>query len=70
MRLYHLLEEGKLLMSHHQRRINLLKAKKGASKRHSDYIDMIDKLISVAELKDMTEDEWGIHLYENQWFSR
>ena len=26
-------------------------------------MDRIDKLISVAELKDMTEDEWGIHLF-------
>ena len=26
-------------------------------------MDRLDKLISVAELKEMTKDEWGIHLF-------
>ena len=55
------LEEGKLHMPHHQRQINLLKAKKGSGESHSDIKDRLDKLISGAELDKMTKDKWEIH---------
>ena len=58
-----LLKEGKLRIPCHQRQNNLLKAKKGGSERCNDFMDKLDKLISVAEMNDMTEDEWGIHLF-------
>ena len=50
-------------MPRHQRRINPLNAKKGGGKRHSDFLDKLDKLVSVAELEEMTKEDWGIHLF-------
>ena len=55
-------EEGKLRMPQHQRRLQLLKAKRG-SEKHSDFLDKLGNLLSVAEFDSMTGDEMVIHLF-------
>ena len=54
--------EGKLRMPVHQRRLQLLKVKRGST-RHSDFIFQIGKLMSVAEFTGMSEDQMLIHLF-------
>ena len=55
-------EEGKLRMPCHQRRLQLLKAKRNSNK-HIDFLYQLETLMSVAEFKDMSEDEIVIHLF-------
>ena len=55
-------EEGKLRMPCHQRRLQLLKANRNSNK-HSDFLYQLETLMSVAEFKDMSADEFIIHLF-------
>lgn len=55
-------EEGKLRMPCHQRRLQLLEAKRN-SEKHSDFLFKLESLMSVAELKNMTEDDMIMHLF-------
>ena len=52
----------KLRMPRHQRRIQLLKAKRG-SKKHSDFLDKFVNLLSVMEFDSMTGNEMVIYLF-------
>ena len=55
-------EEGKLRMQRHQRRLQLLKVKRG-NEQHSDFLYTIENLMSVAEFNKMTSNEMIIHLF-------
>ena len=55
-------EEGRLRTPVHQRRLQLFKAKRQQT-RHTEYIFMLEKLMSVAEFEDLTADEMLIHLF-------
>ena len=55
-------EEGKLRMPVHQRRLQLLKAKRNQT-RHTEFIFQLEKLMSVAEFDKMSSDEMVIHLF-------
>jgi hypothetical protein len=46
----------------HQRRLQLLKAKRNSNK-HSDFLYQLETLMSVAEFKEMSADEFIIHLF-------
>ena len=54
-------EEVRLRMPCHQIRMDLLKTKQGQEK-HSDYLDKLGNLFSVAEFEQMTGDESQIHV--------
>ena len=50
--------------THCRKRVNFaFLVKKGGSERHNNFMDTLDKLISVAELEDMMMNAWGIHLF-------
>ena len=55
-------EEGKLRMPVHQRRLQLLKAKRNQT-RHTEFIFQLEKLMSVAEFSTMSPDEMLIHIF-------
>jgi hypothetical protein len=55
-------EEGKLRMPVHQRRLQLLKAKRNQTK-HTEFIFQLEKLMSVAEFEKMTSDKMILHLF-------
>ena len=55
-------EEGKLRMPVHQRRLQLLKAKRNQT-RHTEFIFQLEKLMSVAEFEKMTSDKMVLHLF-------
>ena len=55
-------EEGKLRMPCHQRRLQLLKAKRNSNK-HSNFLYQLETLMSVAEFSAMSADEMVIHLF-------
>jgi hypothetical protein len=55
-------EEGKLRMPVHQRRLQLLKARRNQTK-HTEFIFQLEKLMSVAEFDRMNSDEIIIHLF-------
>ena len=55
-------EEGKLRMPVHQRRLQLLKARRNQT-RHTEFIFQLEKLMSVAEFTTMTQDEMLIHIF-------
>ena len=48
-------------MLRHQRRLQLLKAKRG-NERHREYLYKLENLMSVAEFDVMTVDKMAIHL--------
>ena len=54
--------EGRLRMPCHQRRLQLLKAKRNSNK-HSDFLYQLETLMSVAEFEEMSADEMAIHLF-------
>ena len=54
--------EGRLRMPCHQRRLQLLKAKRNSNK-HSDFLYQLETLMSVAEFEEMSADEMVIHLF-------
>ena len=55
-------EEGRLRMPRHQRRLQLLKAKRNAGK-HSDFLFTLETLMGVSEFDSMTPDEMVLHLF-------
>ena len=55
-------EEGKLRTPVHQRRLQLFKARRQQS-RHTEYIFMLEKLMSVADFDNMTADQLLIHIF-------
>jgi hypothetical protein len=55
-------KEGRMRMPVHQRRIQLMKAKRNQA-RHTEFIFTLEKLISVAEFEDMTKEQMVIHLF-------
>ena len=55
-----LLEEGKKQMPRHQRRIELLKAKKAGNEKKGEWIERLHSLLDVVEVETMTADELGI----------
>ena len=55
-------EEGNQGTPQHQRRMELLKAKR-RSEKHSDFLDKLGNLLSVAEFDSMTGDEMVIPIF-------
>ena len=55
-------DETRLRMLGHQRRMDLIKAKRGQYK-HIDYLDKLGSLFSVVEFEELTGDEYQIHLF-------
>ena len=58
-----LLEEGKKRMPRHQRRSELLKAKKAGNEKNVEWIERLHNLLDVAEVETMTADELGIRIF-------
>ena len=54
--------EGRMRMPVHQRRIQLMKAKRSQT-RHTEFIFTLEKLMSVAEFETMTKDQFILHLF-------
>ena len=54
-------EESKLRMPRHLRILQLLKAKRNNEKQ-SEFLNTLENLMSVAEFKEMTQDEMITHL--------
>ena len=54
--------EGKLRVPRHQRRLQLLKAKR-SNDTHSDFLYNLESLMSVAEFNEISEDKMIIHLF-------
>ena len=55
-------EEGRLRTPVHQHRLQLFKAKRQQT-RHTEFIFMLEKLMSVSEFENLTADELLIHLF-------
>ena len=55
-------DKAKLRPLRHQRRMNLIQTKRGQEK-HSDYLDKLIDLFSVAEYEQMSGDEFQIQLF-------
>ena len=54
-------EEARLRMPCHLRRMYHTKAKRQGQEKHSDYLDKIGNLFSVAKFEHMKGDEFQIH---------
>jgi hypothetical protein len=55
-------KEGRMRMPVHQRRIQLMKAKRNQT-RHTEFIFTLEKLMSVAEFETMTKEQYILHLF-------
>jgi hypothetical protein len=55
-------KEGCMRMPVHQRRIQLMKAKRNQT-RHTEFIFTLEKLMSVAEFETMTKEHYILHLF-------
>ena len=50
-------------MPKHQRRMDLLKAKKAGNERNIDWLERLHNILEVAEVEAMTPDELCIHIF-------
>ena len=58
-----LMDEGKSRMPLHQRRIQFMKARRAPNEKHGEWIKRLRTLAEVAELENITLDEFGIHIF-------
>ena len=56
-------EESEKKYPKHQRRINLLKMKKQQTESNTDFLRRVRRNLEVAEIKTMTEEELGMHIF-------
>ena len=56
-------EEAEKKYPKHQRRINLLKMKKQQTESTTDFLRRVRRNLEVTEIKTMTEEELGMHIF-------